>query len=178
MIHGSAAIINQGGGFLEQSRQGQCWPEKGTQFCSKQHLACEIGPRPAQLATRPVFWPPVLGPGFSGRAPGAPNRVPGSSGGSAWSSGRVSSGRAPGPIAYRLPRKKPVESDHYHDARPGRITRQGPRYTGHGPGPGRAGSRAWNGRLGQQAAGLDDLRRPAYIAIPGRKKGGHAGRQD
>ena len=90
MIHGSAAIINQGGGFLEQSRQGQGWPEKGTQFCFEQHLACEIGPRPAQLATRPVFWPSVPGPRFllggkgSRSARLAPARRPGRTSSAAW----------------------------------------------------------------------------------------------
>jgi hypothetical protein len=158
MIHGSAAIINQGGGFLEQSRQGQCWPEKGTQFCSKQHLACEIGPRPAQLATRPVFWPPVLGPGFSGRAPGAPNRVPGSSTRELGRFGR-SSGHVPGSSARELLGRELLARVCMYMQTRGAVT--GPRYTGHGSGRRPASRAAKLERPGRRAGGLGELGRPA-----------------
>jgi hypothetical protein len=44
------------------------------------------------------------------------------------------------------------------------------RYTRHGPGLGRAGPRAWNGRLGQKAGGLGELVRPDLLRYQGEKK--------
>jgi hypothetical protein len=41
---------------------------KGAKNCFVQHIPCEIGLKPAQPATRPVFWTPVSGPSLTRQA--------------------------------------------------------------------------------------------------------------
>lgn len=41
---------------------------KGVENCFVQHIPCEIGPKPAPPATRPVFWTPGSGPSLARQA--------------------------------------------------------------------------------------------------------------